>query len=53
MRLVCASLNSARFATGPRLVLPLHGSRMEFDPNAVTPIEGLGSVYQSLVIRDA
>lgn len=42
-----------RFATGPRVVLALHGSRMEFDPNAVTPIEGLGSVYQSLVIRDA
>jgi hypothetical protein len=43
----------ARFATGPRLVLPLRGSRMEFDPNAVTPVEGLGSVYRTLVIRDA
>jgi hypothetical protein len=25
---------------------------MEFDPNGVTPVEGLGSVYRTLVARD-
>lgn len=27
--------------------------QFEFDPNGVTPVEGLGSVYQTLTIRDA
>lgn len=42
-----------RFAEGPRLVLPLAQMQFEFDPNGVTPVEGLGSVYQTLTIRDA
>ena len=41
----------ARFG-GPRLELPLGQMQFEFDPNAVTPIEGLGTVYQRLVVRD-
>jgi hypothetical protein len=41
------------FSEGPRLVLPLSDSQMEFDPNRVTPVDGLGSVYAVLVIRDA
>jgi hypothetical protein len=50
-RQLIASLR-ARFATGPRLELPLGQMQFEFDPNHVTPIEGLGSVYQTLVLRD-
>jgi hypothetical protein len=42
----------ARFATGPRLELPLGQMQFEFDPDSVTPVEGLGSVYQRLVLRD-
>jgi hypothetical protein len=42
-----------RFSAGPRLVLPVSQMQMEFDPNAVTPIEGLGSVYRTLTVRDA
>jgi hypothetical protein len=41
-----------RFASGPRLELPLSNMQMEFDPNQVTPIDGLGSVYGTLTIRD-
>ncbi|MGD9965080.1 MAG: hypothetical protein AB7T59_01020 [Hyphomonadaceae bacterium] len=42
----------ARFAEGPRLELPLGNAQFEFDPERVTPIPGLGSVYRSLVLRD-
>ncbi|MGE0741829.1 MAG: hypothetical protein AB7O98_10845 [Hyphomonadaceae bacterium] len=42
----------ARF-TGPRLELPLMQMQFEFDPTAVTPVEGLGSVYETLTLRDA
>jgi hypothetical protein len=38
---------------GPRTVLPLSRMQMEFDPNAVTPIEGLGTYYETLTVRDA
>jgi hypothetical protein len=41
----------ARF-TGPRLELPLARMQFEFDPTRVTPVEGLGSVYQTLTLRD-
>jgi hypothetical protein len=41
-----------RFATGSRLELPLGQMQFEFDPNHVTPVEGLGSVYQRLTLRD-
>lgn len=43
----------SRFAEGPRLELPLAQMQFEFDPNQVTPVDELGSVYQTLVIRDA
>lgn len=42
----------ARFVQGPRLVLNARNMRMEFDPNAVTPVEGLGSFYATLTVRD-
>ncbi|MCX7358753.1 MAG: hypothetical protein NT015_11535 [Alphaproteobacteria bacterium] len=42
----------ARF-TGARLELPLGQMQFEFDPGQVTPVEGLGTVYQRLVVRDA
>lgn len=42
-----------RYAAGPRLVVPLTSVRMEFDPNQVTPIEGLGNHYGVLTLRDA
>ena len=41
-----------RFADGPRLELPLQQMQFEFDPNAVTPVEGLGSYYATLTLRD-
>jgi hypothetical protein len=43
----------ARFDRGPRLELPLRNAQMEFDPNGVTPVEGLGKYYGVLTIRDA
>jgi len=42
-----------RFEGGPRLELPLQNMEMEFDPNAVTPLDGLGNYYSTLVVRDA
>jgi len=41
----------ARFA-GPRIVAPMTNPRIEFNPNQITPIEGLGSYYQTLTLRD-
>lgn len=41
-----------RYATGPRLELPLAEMQMEFDPNQVVPIEGLGSFYGRVTLRD-
>ncbi len=41
----------ARFG-GPRLELPLGRMQFEFNPEAVTPVEGLGTVYQALTLRD-
>lgn len=38
--------------SGARLELPLGQMQFEFDPGAVTPVEGLGTVYQRLVLRD-
>lgn len=43
----------SRFSAGPRVFLPLKSMKMEFDPNQVTPVEGLGGVYRVLTIRDA
>lgn len=43
---------TARFS-GARLELPLAQMQFEFDPNQVTPVPGLGTLYQTLVLRDA
>jgi hypothetical protein len=43
---------TARYA-GARLELPLRQMQFEFDPGQVTPVEGLGTLYQRLVLRDA
>jgi hypothetical protein len=43
---------TARYA-GARLELPLGQMQFEFNPDQVTPVEGLGTVYQQLVLRDA
>jgi hypothetical protein len=42
----------ATFAEGPRLIAPLATVSMEFNPNAVTPVDGLGRVYRTLTLRD-
>jgi hypothetical protein len=42
-----------RYGDGARLVLPLGQMHMDFDPNRVTPINGLGNAYQTLTVRDA
>lgn len=42
-----------RFAQGPRLELPLRQMQFEFDPAQVIPIEGLGTFYNRLTLRDA
>jgi hypothetical protein len=42
-----------QFSRGPRLELPLRSMRFEFDPTAVTPVEGLGNYYPALTLRDA
>lgn len=42
-----------RFVDGPRLELPLQRARMEFDPNRVTPLDGVGNFYGQIVLRDA
>lgn len=39
--------------TGPRIELPLRNAQMEFDPEGVTPVEGLGVFYRTLTLRDA
>lgn len=42
----------SQYGTGPRLELPLRSAQYEFDPNQVTPVEGLGSLYQVVTLRD-
>lgn len=43
----------ARFVDGPRLELPLQRARMEFDPNGITPLQGVGNIYAQITLRDA
>jgi len=50
-RRVIAGLR-ARF-TGPRLELPLGQMQLEYNPNTVTPVDGLGTVYGTITLRDA
>lgn len=42
---------TARFS-GARLELTLRQMQIEFNPNQVTPVAGLGTLYQTLVLRD-
>ena len=42
-----------RFTVSPRVELPLAQMQLEFDPNQVIPIDGLGSFYGVLTLRDA
>jgi hypothetical protein len=37
---------------GPVLVLPLQQMSMEFNPNNLVPVDGLGTVYPTITIRD-
>jgi hypothetical protein len=41
-----------RYAAGPRLEITLVSPQLAFDPDAITPLEGVGSVYGALTIRD-
>lgn len=41
-----------QFDRGPRVELPLQNAEIEFFPNGVTPIDGLGTFYGSLTVRD-
>lgn len=43
----------ARYRDGRVLSLPLGQFQFEFDPNAVTPIPGLGQYYEAMALRDA
>jgi hypothetical protein len=42
-----------RLVDGPRLIIPLQKMQMSFDPNAVQPIEGVGTAYPTLRLVDA
>jgi hypothetical protein len=42
-----------RFVTDPYLLLPLEAPQMSFDPRAVTQIDGIGRVYDTLEVSDA
>ncbi len=43
----------ARFVDGPVLRIPLGRFEFTFDPNDVQPLEGLGTVYPTMEVRDA
>ncbi|HEX8251932.1 MAG TPA: hypothetical protein VF846_02200 [Thermoanaerobaculia bacterium] len=42
----------ARFVDGPVLRIPLQKMQFTFDPNNVQPLEGHGTVYPTLEVRD-
>jgi hypothetical protein len=54
-----AEAQAARLASlragyaGARVELPLTNPRLEFDPNQVTPLDGLGTHYQTLTLRES
>jgi hypothetical protein len=52
-RAVVVAAFRVQYGAGPRLVLNIARMQMEFDPEQVTPIDGLGSVYRTLTVRDA
>lgn len=41
-----------QYTSAPRLILPLREMQFEFDPNSIVPLDGLGSVYGGLTLRD-
>ncbi|HET7434161.1 MAG TPA: hypothetical protein VFN10_05545 [Thermoanaerobaculia bacterium] len=41
------------FVEGPVLTLPLAQMEMQFDPNGLEPLEGVGTVYSNITISDA
>ncbi len=41
-----------RFSSGASRQLPLQQMQMEFDPNQTLPVEGLGTYYEVLTVRD-
>ena len=43
----------ALLVDGPALVLPMDAVQMAFDPNAVVPLAGAGTVYPSATFRGA
>ncbi|HEY0139467.1 MAG TPA: hypothetical protein VGF48_01155 [Thermoanaerobaculia bacterium] len=43
----------ARYVDGPLLVLPLGQMQMQFDPNGLQPLEGVGTVYRTITLSDA
>jgi hypothetical protein len=42
----------AKFVDGPVLIIPLKSMSFTFDPNSVQPLGDLGSIYQSMEVRD-
>lgn len=42
----------ARYVDGPLLIVPLAGPQFEFDPGRVRPLEGHGTIYEVLELRD-
>jgi len=50
-RELLASLR-AKFVDGPVLTIPLSQMQFTFDPNHVQPLEGFGTVYESMEVRD-
>ncbi len=43
----------ARLVDGPVLVIPLKSPSVSFDPNALEPLAGLGTVYTTMQLSDA
>jgi hypothetical protein len=43
---------TAAFTSGARVVLPLRRMQIEFNPSRITPLEGIGNVYEVITVRD-
>ena len=46
-------LARARYVDGARLIVPLRQMQMQFDPNGVSALDGVGTVYRGLTLSDA
>lgn len=51
-RLAQLEHNRARFVTGPVVRLDLHSMRIQFNPNAMQPLPGHGTVYPTMRLTD-